>query len=210
MKHKSRSPQEAEHESEHQQSHTESSTPGCFIHLRNQFFWNEHQATFRTKMKMRCMLLLFSKLFCLLWFFSSPWTDNKQFFVVEESPRQVPAAPCTTTEENLMSSCPRESTTSPAARTPPRADRADPGHRKAANWSCCSLGRLSHPQFYFTGVGSLAELSEDGYVLKGYTLHRGFACSLLDCKPARGCTLQEDWILPKLLLAPCCPCPTSR
>lgn len=137
MKHKSQSLQEAKHESERQQSHTESSTHGCFIHLRNQFLCNEHQVVFRTKIKMRCMLLLFSKVF----FFFFSWIDNKQLFVVGRSPRQGPGPRstccCTDMEENLMSPCPRETTTSPAARTPPQADSTHPRYRKAGNQSHC-------------------------------------------------------------------------
>lgn len=133
---------------------------------------------------MRCMLLLFLR---VLFFFLFSWIDNKQLFVVGRSPRQGPGpcstCCCTNMEENLMSPCPRETTTSPAARTPPQADRAYPGYRKAGNIRVVAdfnLGRLSHPLilFYLHQVlGRFRVCATPGNSLCG-----GFTCSFLECK----------------------------
>lgn len=111
--------------------------------------------------------------------------------VVGRSPRQGPGpcstCRCTDTEENLMSPCPRETTTSRVARTPPKAHRAHPGTEKQVIRIVAdfSQGRLSHSRFYFTRIGLRADSSEDGCVLLQEHPHRAFACSFLGCKASR-------------------------
>lgn len=151
-------------------------------------------------MKMRCMLLLFSKVFWFYFLLLGLTINNS--FQLRGAPgrtrslqhwllyhyRRKSDEPLPQGEHNLRSS--QDPTTSRQSR--PRA-------QECSNWSCCSLGRVSHPQFYFTGIGSLAELSEHGYVLKGNTLHRDFACSLLDCKAKAVHYKKSEYCLSSLL-----------
>lgn len=198
MKHKSQSLQEAKHESERQQSHTESSTHGCFIHLRNQFLCKEHQVVFRTKIKMRCMLLLFLKVL-FFFFFLFSWIDNKQLFVVGRSPRQGPG-PCSTCiptwKKIWWASAPGRPQPPKQPGPPPQADRAHPGYRKAGNIGVIadfSLGRLSHPLILFYSHQVIGRF-QWGWICAapGNSLCGGFTCSFLECKAStRLCALEE-------------------
>lgn len=130
---------------------------------------------------MRCMLLLFSKV--LSFFLGLTINDSS---VVGRSPRHGPG-PCGTchcmdTEENPMSPCLRETTAPPAP-----AHRAHPRTEKQVIRIVAdfSLGRLSHPWFYFTRIGLLADSSEDGCVLLRGTPSRSLYMFLLRLQSQR-------------------------
>lgn len=157
------------------------------------------------------VVIVFKSLF---WVFFSPWIDNKQLFVVEGSPRQdqVPAALAAVPSRKKICWAPAPGRAQPPRQPGPHHEQAEQtqGTEKQVTGVVAAWAGCLSPNFILLALGHWQNWVRMDMCWRATPFTEALHVPSWIAKPARGCALQEEWILPKLLLVPCCPSPTSR